>query len=102
MPKQHPVGVQRQGHLKQHPVGFGFQPKPATKLTDSIPRTLEITLVRTFIGTMEEAVHMLEEDTEYIEEIIDEIAPIAYSTADPKVDGWSTKLIWKELNKYGD
>jgi hypothetical protein len=86
---------------KQHPVGFGWQPKAATKLTDSIPRTLEVTLVRTFIGTGFESVHLLVEDIEYIDEIIDEITPIAYSTADPKIDGWSIELINKELNKYG-
>ena len=85
---------------KQHPVGFGWQPKAATKLTDSIPRTLEITLVKTFIGTMDEAVRLIEEDEEYIIEITDGDA-FAYSTADPKIDGWSTKLINKELNKYG-
>jgi len=98
MPKQHPVGIQCQGHPKQHPVGFGFQPKPATKLTDSIPRTLEITLVRTFIGTMEEAVHMMEEDEDWINGEIETL----YNITDPKIDGWSTELIWKELNKYGD
>ena len=82
---------------KQHPVGFGFQPKPATKLTDSIPRTLELTLVRTFIGTMEEAVHLIEEDMEDFKYALG-----TYSAVDPRVDGWSTKLIWKELYKYGD
>jgi hypothetical protein len=86
---------------KQHPVGFGFQPKPATKLTDSIPRTLEITLVRTFVGTMEEAVHLIEEDEEHIMTIADGDT-FAYSPTDSKIDGWSTKLIWKELYKYGD
>jgi hypothetical protein len=85
---------------KQHPKGFGWQPKAATKLTDRIPRTLEITLIRTFIGTMEEAVHKIEEDRRYVEAIIDtEI--LGYSTVDLKIDGWSTKLINKELNKHG-
>ena len=37
---------------KQHPVGFGWQPKAVTKFSDSIPRTLEITLTRNFVGTM--------------------------------------------------
>ena len=88
---------------KQHPVGFGWQPKPVTKLSDSIPRTLDVTLIRTFIGTMEEAVHKIEEDiidlenTDYGAEGIGD-----YNMTDPKVDGWSTKLIWKELTKYGD
>ena len=87
---------------KQHPVGFGFQPKPATKLTDSIPRTLELTLVRTFIGTMEEAVHKIEEDEEWMEDIVGGERCGCYNITDPKIDGWSTNLIWKELTKYGD
>jgi len=82
---------------KQHPKGFGWQPKPVTKLTDSIPRTLEITLVRTFIGTMKEAIHLIEEDIEDFE-----YAFGTYSAVDPKVDGWSTKLIWKELDERSD
>jgi len=84
--------------MKQHPKGFGFQPKAATRLSDSIPRTLELTLVRTFIGTMEEAVHMIEEDEEWLETDIQGF----YNMTDPKVDGWSTKLIWKELAERGD
>jgi len=87
---------------KQHPKGFGFQPKPVNKFSDSIPRTLEITLVRTFISTMDEAIQMIGEDMEYIEEIIDEIAPIAYSPTSPKIDGWRTSTIRKELYKYGN
>jgi len=88
---------------KQHPVGFGWQPKGVTKFSDNIPRTLEVTLIRTFVGTMEEAVHKIEEDiidlenTDYGAEGIGD-----YNMTDPKVDGWSTKLIWKELTKYGD
>ena len=52
---------------------------------------------------MEEAVHKIEEDiidlenTDYGAEGIGD-----YNMTDPKVDGWSTKLIWKELTKYGD
>jgi hypothetical protein len=83
---------------KQHPRGFGWQPKAATKLTDSIPRTLEFTLIKTFVGTMDEAINMIEEDEDWIMgEIWD-----SYSITEPKIDGWSTTLINKELNKYGN
>jgi hypothetical protein len=81
---------------KQHPVGFGWQPKAVTKFSDNIPRTLEITLAKTFVGTMDEAVHLIEEDLENLE-----YAFGAYSAVDPKIDNWSTKLIWKELYKHG-
>ena len=88
---------------KQHPVGFGWQPKAVTKLTDSIPRTLEVTLVRTFIGTMEEAVHKIEEDMIDLETTAVLSGGIGdYNTNDPKVDGWSTELIWKELDDRSD
>ena len=86
---------------KQHPVGFGWQPKASTKLTDSIPRTLEITLVKTFVGTMDEAIYRIEEDLEYLDDVSGEEGIAMYNLADPKIDNWSTKLINKELNKYG-
>ena len=86
---------------KQHPVGFGWQPKAVTKFSDSIPRTLEITLTRNFVGTMEEAIHLIEEDVEYIEDLTDgDVLP--YIPTDTVIDDWDTDLIWKELTKYGD
>ena len=87
---------------KQHPVGFGFQPSDSTKLSDEVFRTLELTLVKTFYGTMEEAVHLIEEDLEYLDDVAGEEGIAMYNIVDPKIDGWSTKLIWKELTKYGD
>ena len=82
---------------KQHPVGFGWQPKASTKLTDSIPRKLEITLVKTFVGTMDEAMYMIAEDENYIMGETENF----YDLTESKIDGWTTTLIDRELNKYG-
>jgi len=86
---------------KQHPVGFGWQPKAATKLTDSIPRTLEMTLTKTFNGTMDEAMQLIEEEEKWMEDIVGGERCGWYSITNLKIDGWSTNLINKELNKYG-
>jgi len=86
---------------KQHPVGFGWQPKAVTKFSDSIPRTLEMTLTKTFNGTMDEAVHEIEDDVKWFNSLNNGIQPPEYTSAKTKVDGWSTELIWKELYKHG-